>query len=114
MDTTTNYASSISTFAGTRGDFIDAMKSLGAVVEPNTLGCRQCDPLHVALRCSAASWVRVFGPVRILAAQFGPQGQPAFEAWQYQCVDGFVLCVGCQYERVGEENWVMVRALYLS
>jgi hypothetical protein len=90
------------------------MKSLGAVVEPERFGCLPRDPLRIALRCSASNWVQMFGPVRILAAQFGPQGQLAFEAWQYQCADGFVLCVGCQYERVGEETWVIVRALYLS
>jgi hypothetical protein len=114
MDTKTKYPDAVSTFPGTQHDFIRAMKSLGAIVEPDGLGCQSHDPLHCAMRCSSANWVRVFGPVRILAVQFGPGGHPAFEAWEYQCADGSVLCVGCQCERGSQEDWVMVRALYLS
>jgi hypothetical protein len=110
----TTYADAISTFAGTRNDFLFAMKSLGARIESRDPVCLPHDPVRVSLRCSANSWVRVFGPVKILAVQFGPGGRPAFEAWQYQCVDGSVLCVGCQYERFAEENWVTVRAISLS
>jgi len=54
------------------------------------------------------------GAANILAVQFGPGGRPAFQAWQYQCLDGSVLCIGCQYERFVEDYWVIVRAVSLS
>jgi hypothetical protein len=103
----------ISTFAGTRSDFLCAMKSLGAAIELRDSVCLPHDPLRVSLWCSADNWVRLFGPVQILAVQFGPGGRPAFDAWQYRCVDGSVLCVGCQYERFAAEYWVTVRAIFL-
>ena len=108
------YPDAISTFAGTRSEFLGAMKSLGAFIESRDSACMPHDPLRVALRCSARKWVRLFGPVKIPAVQFGPGGRPGFEAWQYQCVDGSVLCVGCQFERFAEEYWVTVRAIALS
>ena len=114
MHTISHYSDSLSIFAGTRDDFIRAMKSLGGAVESNDLVHLDHDPLHVRMRCSAADWVRVFGPVRILAVQFGPGGHPAFEAWEYQCADGPILCVGCKYEHICGEYWVTVRAVYLS
>jgi hypothetical protein len=103
-----------STFAGTRDDFVSAMKSLGATVEAAKCAGPSYDPLRVLLRCSTDRWVQVFGPVRILAVQFGPGGQAAFQAWKYQCADGAVLCIGCQYQRCGGDQAVMVRALYFD
>ena len=114
MQSIFHYPSSFSKFAGTRDDFIRAMKSLGGVLESNNLVRFGRDPLHVRMCCSAAEWVRVFGPVRILAVQFGPGGHPAFEAWEYQCTDGSILCVGCKYEHICSEDWVTVRAVYLA
>jgi hypothetical protein len=114
MGTNHPYADTISTFAGTRNEFLAVMKSLGARIESRDPACLPRDPLRVSLRCSANNWVRAFGPVQILAVQFGSGGRPAFQAWQYRCVDGSVLCVGCQYERVVGENWVTVRAVLLS
>ena len=114
MDTKTPYADAVSTFAGTRNDILYAMKLLGALIESRDSACRPNDPLRVSLQCPANNWVRVFGPVQTVAVQFGPGGRPAFQAWQYQCVDGSVLCVGCQYERFAGENWVIVRAVFLS
>jgi hypothetical protein len=108
-----DYADAISTFAGTRNDFLRAMKSLGAAIESRDTMCLPDDPLRVSLACSANDWVRVLGPVQIVAVQFGPGGHPAFQAWQYRCLDGAVLCVGCQYERFAAENWVIVRAVFL-
>ena len=107
------YADATATFPGTRSDFLGAMRSLGAVVEPRDSAFLSQDPLRVSLQCSAARWTQVFGPVRILTVQFGPGGHPAFEAWQYQCADGSVVCVGCQCERFSGENWVIVRAVSL-
>jgi hypothetical protein len=73
------------------------------------------DPVRVVLRCSINDWARVFGEVRIVAVQYGPGGHPAFQAWEYECTDGSVLCVGCEYERRFDgENRVMVRALCFS
>ena len=114
MRSISHHPSSFSIFAGTRYDFICAMKKLGGIVESNDLVHLDHDPLHVRMRCSAADWVRVFGPVSILAVQFGPGGHPAFEAWEYQCTDGSILCVGCKSEHICTQDWVTVRAVYLS
>jgi hypothetical protein len=114
MDTNRVYADTTSTFAGTQEEFLCAMKLLGARIESRDPVGRPHDPLRVALRCSDNDWARTFGLVQILAVQFGPGGHPAFQAWQYRCVDGFVLCVGCQCERLAGENWVIVRAVCLS
>jgi hypothetical protein len=114
MNAEQHCAGSISTFAGTRDDFIRAMKSLGAKVEHNDLARLALHPLRVLLRCPTANWARLFGPVGIAHPHFGPGGHTACEAWEYQCTDGAVLCVGCQRTCRGEEDWVMVRALYWS
>jgi hypothetical protein len=108
------HANARSMFSGSRNDFLGAMRSLGAVVESRNSGLLSDDPLHVALQCSAANWARTFGPMGTPTLQFGPGGHPAFETWQYQCNDGSVWCIGCQCERYGSENWVIVRALSLS
>jgi hypothetical protein len=113
MNSISHHPSSLSIFTGTRDDFIRAMKLLGGLVESNYLVHFEHNPLHVRMRCSADDWVRVFGPVRILAVQFGPGGHPAFEAWEYQCTDGSILCVGCKYEHICGDYWVTVRAVYL-
>jgi len=114
MDANRPHANASSTFAGTQNEFLLAMKSLGAAIESRDSVCRPSNPLRVSLQCSANNWGRVFGPVQIVAVQFGPGGRPAFEVWQYQCVDGLILCVGCQCERFAAENWVTVRAIFLS
>jgi hypothetical protein len=114
MDANRPYANAVSTFAGTRCEFLAAMKSLGAFIESKDSACFPHDPLRVCLRCSANDWASRFGPVNIVAVQFGPGGRPAFQAWHYQCLDGSVLCIGCQYERFVEDYWVIVRAVSLS
>jgi hypothetical protein len=113
MNATACHADAVASFPGTRRDFLGALRSLGATIEPGDAVFPAHDPLRVSLRCPASRWVHVFGPVQILAVQFGPGGHPAFQAWQYQCADGPILCIGCQYEHLSDDNWIIVRAVSL-
>jgi hypothetical protein len=114
MSTTSHYPDSTLIFGGTREEFLRSIKMLGARIESKDQVLLARDPWHVFLRCPATDWIRVFGPVKTLPAQYGPGGCLSFETWEYQCTDGSILCVGCQYQRFGKVDWVIVRAIYVD
>jgi hypothetical protein len=101
-------------FVGTRDEFVRALKSLGASVEATSQPARGYDPCRVLLQCSEMQWGRIFGPVELVTVQFGPGGEPAFQAWRYHCLDGAVLCIGRQCERRGVGSMITVRAIYFD
>ena len=101
-----------------REDFVQALRILGRQRPHNDcqieLGDPEVEAVHTAfLRCSLATWVKVFGQPESVHAH--RESAPLFpvHVWKYQCTDGPVSCVGFQVDELNGTRWVtFVRVCY--
>ena len=82
--------------AGTRGDFIRALRILGArvgakVADPE---CADQEVQFVAIRCGANTWNQVFGEPQSVTCHNDPLLRQPFHAWRHTCTDGPLTCIG--------------------
>jgi hypothetical protein len=101
-------------FCGTRRDFVAALARLGAKIELEGGRGIESTIRRVRLTCPMSEWVRAFGQPATMAQQYGPRGMLAFQAWEYQCGDGSVLCVGGLDELAEGTWWITLRAIQLA
>jgi hypothetical protein len=101
-------------FAGTCEDFARALGTLGAGIEPDNRGSAEWTPRRVRLDCSYEQWAQRIGQVPAVASHFAPCGGPAFQAWEYRCLDGRVQCIGRKHINVNGNQFVSVRAVYFG
>jgi hypothetical protein len=104
----------ISGFCGTRHDFVEALAQLGAKVELQGSRGVETALRRVRLTCPMSAWVSVFGQPATMAQQHGPRGTLVFQAWQYQCGDGSVLCLGRMGEQADGTCWITLWAIHLA
>jgi hypothetical protein len=102
----------MSSFAETREDFVRALHALSAEIEPDGWKTGRIRLRRVRLTCRYAVWAKAFGELRTVVDHFGPRGCLALQAWQYQCRDGLLLCIGRRYRRGHKTVWITVKALY--
>ena len=105
---------STSTFSGSRQDFVGALGTLGAKIESRVSMAETSRPRRLLLICSYLDWIKVFGQAKIVANQRDERGCPSFFAWEYQCNDGTVLCLGCSRRRFDNEREIAIKAMYFS
>jgi len=99
-------------FGGTRQQFMLALYSLGAGIEPAACDATLPHLRRVLLGCSYEQWANVIGQLPPLADHFAPGGGVAFQTWQYRCDDGFLVCIGRKHDGGEGRQFVSVRAVY--
>jgi hypothetical protein len=103
-----------SQFRGTRHDFVAALAQLGARIELAGGRCLTTPLRRVRLACPLGAWANALGQPATTAQQYGPRGVLAYQAWEYQCDDGSVLCLGRQDEHADGTWWITLRAIHLA
>ena len=104
---------------GTKADFIQALRILGARVRKAFFlyqhGSAECHEIRVAvLSCRRRTWTMVFGtPANIMDRRDAMTNMP-LQTWEHQCRDGKITCVGHLFDRVPDGPWVILARACLS
>ena len=101
-------------FAGSRKDFVRALRALGKSVVLGGRALRQTrrDSTRVLLSCSREEWLRTFGKEHLIISYCDGAGRVTCDTWQYHCLDGVVLCVGHRHGGVDGNAWMTLEGLY--
>jgi len=98
---------------GSRGEFLNTLRAQGAQLSLNYYrydseagGVRQLQ--HVFLRCRREDWERIFGEINATSLGRDPKSGSLVYAWQQECLDGPLTCVGYLYEHPAGVAWVAV------
>jgi len=116
LSTATDYYATarFSQFAGSRKDFVQAVRAL---IANTVLGHRLPNPSpnrgeRALLSCSREHWLRVVGLEHRATLQYDRQGNILQQAWQYDCTDGVVFCAGYQHGGSTGDTWMTLEAMY--
>jgi hypothetical protein len=98
--------------AGTRADFVEAVKTLAAALphggSPTALDERQ-DAWATFVVCPTSTWRHVFGKRAAVVAHRDPAKHRALQTWEHHCSDGSVHCVGHFFRRHRQRCVALVR-----
>lgn len=96
-----------------RGEFFDALRTLGAQFSPLSLNPRSRtgsgrQAYMVFVSCPRDAWVRAFGEPQQVTEHYDLLMHIPFHAWQQPSPNGPVTCTGHLFERSPGCNWVTV------
>ena len=98
---------------GSRNDFLQLLRSQGAQLslsyyryDGEAGEVRQMQ--HVFLRCRREDWIKSFGEINAAPLGRDPKSGSLVYAWQHECLDGPVTCIGYFFEHPTGVSWVVV------
>ena len=115
----THSAVTKSTPPGSKADFIQALRILGAglpnasfLYEYGYPGSREIQ--RVFLSCPLGTWRRVFGKPESVIDHCENLANMPLQTWEHECLDGTIICIGHLFERVPGEPWVILARVCLA